>query len=227
VIDPYYQDDAVSIFHSDFRSVLPSLSGDAVVVDPPYNVGKRYGKHDDAMGDEEYRRWMVTLLRMSADASADPVVFFPGAMNVWWSAEAVQEAGLQPVRLLAWHKKEFAGDKWTGGPAMCWEPIVWASKGERRFERIFGTLGRDMLVVPSTHGDPYNGPHPCPKSVRVMAWLAGLFCPPSGLIIDPCAGSGATLLAAKETGRRAIGIEIEERYCEIAAERCRQGVLAL
>ncbi|HEX6924262.1 MAG TPA: DNA methyltransferase [Longimicrobiaceae bacterium] len=71
-----------------------------------------------------------------------------------------------------------------------------------------------------------NG-HPCPKPLRVMSWIVGRASRESETIVDPFAGSGTTLKAAKDAGRRAIGIEIEERYCEIAAERCRQEVLNL
>lgn len=69
-----------------------------------------------------------------------------------------------------------------------------------------------------------NG-HPCPKPVSWMKWLVSLVSLPSETILDPFAGSGTTLVAAKQLGRKCIGIEIEERYCEIAANRLRQEVL--
>ena len=71
-----------------------------------------------------------------------------------------------------------------------------------------------------------NG-HPTVKPVRLMRWLVRLVTPPGGTVLDPFMGSGTTLVAAKNLGRKAIGIEIEERYCEIAAQRCSQEVLAL
>ncbi len=67
--------------------------------------------------------------------------------------------------------------------------------------------------------------HPSPKPLAVMRWI--IECLPGASILDPFAGSGTTFVAAKEAGRRAIGIEIEERYCEIAAQRCSQEVLGL
>ena len=69
--------------------------------------------------------------------------------------------------------------------------------------------------------------HPCPRPLNGMKYLVECFCPPSGLVVDPFMGSGTTLVAAKDLGRRAIGIEIEERYCEIAAKRLAQEVLPL
>jgi hypothetical protein len=134
-------------------------------------------------------------------------------------------ANLRPVATLGWHKKEFAGDKWTVGPAMCWEPIIWASKSQKPFyNKTFGTGGRDFLVVNSTHGNPFAADHPCPKPMPVMRWLVSLFAPNEATVIDPCAGTGTTLKAAKDLGRSAIGIEIEEKYCEIAAKRLSQEV---
>lgn len=67
--------------------------------------------------------------------------------------------------------------------------------------------------------------HPCPKPIKWMTWALSLT--DSQTVLDTFAGSGTTLRAAKDLGRKAIGIEIEERYCEIAAKRMAQEVLAL
>lgn len=69
--------------------------------------------------------------------------------------------------------------------------------------------------------------HPCPRNTGHMRWLVASYTRPDDIIVDPFAGSGTTLLAAREHGRRAIGIEIEEKYCELAAKRLSQEVLAL
>ena len=67
--------------------------------------------------------------------------------------------------------------------------------------------------------------HPCPKPVPVFRWLVDSLARLNDVVLDPFMGSGTTLVAARDLGRRAIGIEIEERYCEIAVNRLRQGVL--
>src|SRR5262249_54583596 len=152
----------------------------------------------------------------------DSVLFFPGTANVFRAPGWLRDP-LRFHRMLGWHRKEFAGDKWTGGPAMSWEPIVWASKGAKpAYNRVYGMSGRDFLVVPSTSRNPYAKVHPCPKPLPVMQWLVGLFAPDGGLVLDPFAGTGTTLRAAKDLGRRAIGIEQEERFCEVAAKRLGQ-----
>ena len=80
----------------------------------------------------------------------------------------------------------------------------------------------DTLRLPGCGYTPGANTHPCPKPERLMSWLVNAT---EGTVLDPFAGSGTTLRAAKDLGRRSIGCEIEERYCEIAANRLRQGVL--
>jgi site-specific DNA-methyltransferase (adenine-specific) len=227
-LTPYYDCDGITIYHGDCRDVLPTIRGDVVVTDPPYNVGKPYGQHDDSMSPLAYLDLMRGAFSASALAVGDGgLVFTPGTVNVMTCADWLPEAW-RVVRMLGWHRKEYAGDLWTSGPAMCWEPVVWASKaGAPYYNRIFGTYGRDFLVVSSVKEDPYRRLHPCPKPYKVMAWLIGLFAPQDGSVVDPFMGSGTALRAAKDLGRKAIGIDIEERNCEIAADRLAQRVLAI
>ena len=228
----FHEEPGVTLYCGNCRDVLPLLepdSVDAVIADPPYNVGKSYGEHDDSMPPDKYAAWLGDVLSLCATISRDSVIYFPGAVNVFGVAAVLATTPLRPVRMLGWHKKEYAGDLWTGGPAMSWEPIVWASKapGRPAFNRIFGAWGRDYLVVNSTHGDPLRALHPCPKPPEVLRWLVGMFVPDGGAVVDPTAGTGTTLLQAKELGRRAIGIELSPDYCAIAVKRLRQGVLPL
>ena len=229
---PYYSDGAVTIYHGDALKVTASMPDDvvdAVITDPPYNVGKDYGPdHDDRMDPGDYRAWMIRWLRVAAALSRDAVVFTPGLTNLPMALEVLPHADLRLARILGWHRKEFAGDKWNGGPAMSWEPVIWATTQEKPyFTKTFGTYGRDFLVVNSTHGNPWAQLHPCPKPIEVMRWLVGLFTPPGGSVLDPFVGSGTTLEAAKQSGRTSIGIDLSLGHCKTAALRCSQETLGL
>jgi site-specific DNA-methyltransferase (adenine-specific) len=227
-VTPYYDADGITLYAGDCLKVLPNLAPvDVVITDPPYNVGKAYASHDDNLPPDAYLEWLRARLAACATLAGE-VVYFPGRNNLLATLEVLHGTGLRPVRVLGWHKREFAGDMWNGGPAMCWEPVVWASSAQRpAFNKLFGPWGRDFLVINATHGDPFFKLHPCPKPVEVMRWLVGLFCPPGGTVLDPFAGTGATLRAAKDLGRKAVGIELEPAYCDAAIHRLGQGVLAL
>jgi site-specific DNA-methyltransferase (adenine-specific) len=207
----------------DCRDVLSKVGeADCAITDPPYNCGKQYSVHDDRMAPDDYVAWLSDCFRR---VRAYSLIYTPGDRHLWDSRTITQAAGFVHLqRLLGWHKKEFAGDKWTAGPAMCWEPIIWAHRGDgpdptRIYNKIFGTAGRDFLVVNSTHGDPWAKRHPCPKPLAVMQWLVGLFCPPQGLVVDPFMGTGAVGAACVASGRGYVGIEIDPAYYEAACER--------
>jgi DNA modification methylase len=226
-VTPYYDHDGVQIYVGDCRDVLPRLppAFDVVMTDPPYNVGKNYGGHDDRQEPADYETWLRSVLARCADL-APSLVYTPGTKNVWRVAALLEGTGYTPHAMLGWHKKEFAGDKFHVGPAHCWEPVVWAGREKNPyFRKRFGERGRDFLVVPATHGDPFAKRHPCPKPLPVMAWLVGLFVPDGGTVLDPFAGTGTTLRAAKDAGFRAVGIELNERYAAAAVKRLEQGVL--
>jgi DNA modification methylase len=100
-----------------------------------------------------------------------------------------------------------------------WGLALWFSNGGKCHNRY---KDRIDSALHSTKGD---FEHPSPKEVGHYSRLVSMFTPSGGTVVDPFMGSGTTLLACKAEGRRAVGIEIEERYCEIAAKRLSQGVL--
>ena len=204
-----------TLYCGDCLEILPTLDRvDAAVTGPPYNVGKNYGTHDDAMPAAEYVAWLTA--RWHA-LPTDTLVYTPGDRHFWDTPRICADAGFQLGRMLAWHKREFAGDLFAGGPAMCWEPIIWAFRDGKAFNKIPGTLGRDHLTVNATHGNPYAKLHPCPKPIEVARWLVGLFTVDSAL--DPFMGSGTLGVAAIELGRSFIGIELDPRFFDVACER--------
>ena len=193
---PYYQDDFVTIYHGDCRSVLPSILADALVTDPPYGIGLAANPFR-----QKFERSEWDAAPVDAGLLADCIAITRQA--IVWGGNYFGLPAHQ--RFLVWDKvqpEDFSSAMcemaWTnlGGPAKLWK------------RRVVG----------------YEKFHPTQKPVDLMAWCIGFT---EGTILDPFMGSGTTLRAAKDLGRKAIGIEIEERYCEIAAQRMGQEVLDL
>lgn len=195
------------IIHGDCLQVLPTLTAgsvDAVVTDPPYNVGIEYGDGtNDNRSREDFISWASMWFRECRRVSK--TVLITG------QARLPDYAEIEPWKwLLAWHKPAAMGRSPVG---FCnWEPIAMWGHG--------GTEGCDVIranIVP----DPDVDGHPCPKPV---AWAVGQLrlLPWAETILDPFCGSGTTGVACIQTGRHFIGIEIDERYAEIARRRCRE-----
>jgi site-specific DNA-methyltransferase (adenine-specific) len=220
-VKPFYDDGCVTIYHGDCRDVLPCLGPvDAVVTDPPYGVEfeRKATKHRiraatgymveaDTPG---YVESVVVPVIVALRAGVGRMVVTPGIRNVFRYPE--------PDALGTIFYPSGAGlGKWG---FTCSQPILYYGKcpylatGQGHRPDSFST------VQPSED----NG-HPCPKPLKTMHWLVTKESLPGETVLDPFMGSGTTLRAAKNLGRRAIGIEIEERYCEIAAERMGQEVL--
>jgi DNA modification methylase len=218
-VTPYYDDRQVTIYCGDCRDVLPSLDPSDVVLvtDPPYGIGlrsSRNGAHGDCHidGDESPALRDLAL----AWAAGRPALVFGT-----WRVERPE--GVRAV--LIWDKGDHTG---MGDLAFPWKP---------NHEEIYvlgeGFAGRrtsGVLHHLALAGTVALGPrvaegraHPMAKPVALMRDLLQK-CPP-GVIVDPFMGSGTTLRAAKDLGIRAIGIEINEAYCEIAVKRLAQGVL--
>lgn len=206
---PYYEQDGITIYHGDCREVLPGVGAfDAVLTDPPYGLGDRWkggggtAKTSWRFDPAEARAWDgATVDGVERLATAAPEVI------IWGGNYYV----LPPKRCwLVWDKKQ--NDQWTTGQA----ELAWTNLD--RPVRVF----RFAQCEQATEGPKY---HPTQKPLALMQWC--LKWTTGRVILDPFAGSGTTLVAAKNLGRRAIGIEIEERYCEVAARRLTQGVLDL
>jgi len=212
----YYQDDFVTLYLGDCLTQTAWLDADVLCTDPPYGVSWRSGQFsnatvptvDDIAGDT------TTLARDEALAlwGIRPALVF----GSW---KTPRPAGIS--NRLIWHK---AATK----PGMRTQP--WIAADEEIYQIGSGFAGppRQNVYRTSASQDGANGEvarigHPTPKPVDLMMALITK-CPP-GIIADPFAGSGSTLVAAKALGRRAIGVELEERYAEIAARRLSQDVL--
>lgn len=206
---PYYDQDGITIYCADCRDVLPQLGKvDLVLTDPPYNVGVDYGEHNDNMTLDEFEEWARVWFVQCRRVAPTTLITGQGRLP--------QYARIEPSKwLLAWWKPAAMGRSPVGFNEF--EPIGLWGKGS--------SAGLpDVIRAPIKVSASYGGGHPCPKPLE---WARGQMVrfPKSDLILDPFMGSGTTLRAAKDLGRRAIGIEIEERYCEIAVQRLRQKCL--
>ena len=195
---PYYADDLVTIYHGDCREWMPEA--DAIVTDPPYGLDFR-----GAAWDGEIPDWL-TLARSVAS-----VVAFTTAPTTMWDYP-------RPDWVACWARPA-SNSRAASGGFNHWTPVL--VYGAAKFPTDLISL---HAIANATEAWVT---HPSPKPIRLMTWMVAHTTKPGQTVLDPFAGSGTSLLAAKQTGRKAIGIEIEERYCEIAATRCSQEVLGL
>jgi len=207
-VKPYYEQDGIVIFHGDCREVLPTVVADAVVTDPPYGHGGTPKRGGSVVGSLDYSLGTsgVDLPWDVADDSwmelwRGPAAVFMSAARCFVVAQKLKADGLLIYVKTNPHPN-----------GSSFEPCV---------TRGVGVGARHVAVYNAENGQQ----HPTQKPLDVMLFVVGRA--PDGVILDPFMGSGTTLVAAKNLGRKAIGIEIEERYCEIAAKRLAQRVLDL
>lgn len=216
---PYYDADGITLYLGDCREQTAWLDADVLVTDPPYGIGwkrstnaARGSKAHDGIANDADTGARDAVLTMAPDMPA----------IVFGSLTAPFPAGLRQV--LIWHKPPDSG-------------VVGSTTGYRRdAEAIFvvgpwpvAKVARSSVLrsLINNIGNPSSPAgrtgHPHSKPLDLMEQLIAA-CPP-GVVADPFAGSGATLLAARSQGRKAIGVEIDERYCHLIASRLAQGDL--
>ena len=221
MIEPYYADGLVTLYHGDCREITEWLEADVLVTDPPYGRNWRQGRlsrgksdaHPGIAGDRDTSTRDAALAMWGnkpAIVFGDPMLPPPSGTKLAGVYQKPPNAGARGA--VGGFRRDF--EMWyLLGP--------WPT----------GIGGRSSVIATRTptQGGRYGAPgrygHPHAKPLDVMELLITI-CPP-GVIADPFAGSGSTLVAARNLGRRAIGVEIDERYCEIAARRLSQGVLPL
>jgi len=244
-VRPYYDAEGVTIYHGDCLHLLPLLgkkSVDVVVTSPPYNtlaqqvknnassrarlngngwIKKLFVAYDDSREEVEYQKFVEYVVAMCLNTAQ-------GLVWVNHKLRFRDGRGVHPLHFLRFP---------------LWAEIIWDRGGSmamsqyrhmQSHEGIWGfgkphwwdaKLSNLMTVWQLSH--QYDDEHPCPFPDRIPKRLISSSCPPGGIVLDPFMGSGTTLIAAKELGRKAIGIEKDERFCELAVSRLRQSVLGL
>lgn len=219
--EPYYQDDLVTLYHGDCLEVTAWLTADVLVTDPPYGIRWTRGVTKTAKGASRHmvNRGIVNDHDTSARDSALLAWGSTKPALVFGSLRAEYPANWK--RMLVFQKPLHAGLFGNRSPWRSdWEPIFvlgdWPDQTPFR-SSVFKT---SELAASGYNGYSTRAGHSHAKPDDVMARL--LETCPAGAIADPFAGSGSTLFAARNAGRRAVGVEVEERYCELIAKRLSQ-----
>jgi site-specific DNA-methyltransferase (adenine-specific) len=217
---PYYQDDAVVIYHADCRDILPLIPNkgiDLVLTDPPYNVGKKYGIWDDDLPDKDYLMFCQDWIGATYKICNKMVIIVPTKYILdYWQLLGHEFKQI----IITWH---FAGALRFGFINQ-FSSILTNAKPRQRIENVWRDMHQRGLGFCFPE-DTFGHPGYTPEDVTSRALIT--LSPDSALILDPFLGSGTTTYCAKKLNRKCIGIEIEEKYCEIAANRCRQMVMNL
>ncbi len=227
---PYYEHDGIVIYHGDCRDVLCSLPlADLVLTNPPYGIesGAAFVRKNATViedwAEEGHNRqvdgWRHLLL-------AQPDAYFVEFMDASIASEDRVREEHQASGWTPWRRFLIVKEAPPPTPRKTfvsgWEAALVSYRGKRNWYGGGATPDRWIGMTPNRLN---NAVHPTEKPAAPLRILVGALSQPDALVLDPFMGSGTTLRAAKDLGRRAIGIEIEERYCEIAAKRLAQEVL--
>lgn len=242
---PYWTDGTVELYHADCRDMFrdPGLHADCIVADPPYGeTSLKWDKWPDgwveAAPSVTTAMWCFGSLRMFLEHRDEFKRWWKLSQDIVW--EKHNGSGFDTDRFKRVHEQVTHWYRYDWSAVYHDAPVVQVDEraksrdatraaGEHRndlkavtYEYTGTRLERSVLRVHSMHG---RAIHPTEKPVGLLDPLIRYACPPGGIVLDPFAGSGSTLDAARCAGRRAIGIEADERYCELAARRLSQGEL--
>lgn len=231
----YYQDDQVTLYHGDCREVMAGMvdqSVSAVITDPPYTErthSKARKKLTSATRGATIQSGVTEFASFTAESLRE-VLTECGRISEGWVVATLDYKhafafdsnppdGLVSKRVGVWVKTnptpQLSGDR----PAQGWEAISYLHRTGKSKWNGRGTHGNYTSPIARSEG------HPTTKPTPMFADMVRKLTPPGGVVLDPFAGSGTTLRAALDEGRKAIGVELEERYCEIIAKRLDQQVI--
>lgn len=217
--NPYYKDDLVTLFHGDCLEVTEWLAADVLVTDPPYGVDWK-GTHNYVKGASNAPKWSDGIANDENSIARDI------ALSRWAEKPAIVFGSWKVARpektnhRLIWHKAGM-----PPGPLNA----AFMSQDEEIYILGSGYVKTSPPMRSVLRTDEHRSTasqlvgHPTPKPIGLMELLIER-CQPEWVIADPFAGGGATLIAARNLGRQVIGVELEERYCELIAKRLSQQV---
>ena len=220
-LKPYYSDDGITIYHGDCRDILPRIPRGLMVTDPPYNVGYHYDEHHDALDPAAYTALLEAVLLMPLVVIHYPEALFPLAAQFH----------RPPDEFVAWvyhanTPKQWRAVAWFGiTPDLSLDTQPYRNPSDKRIRALM-EKGREARIYDWWHYEQVKNvsdektEHPCQIPMALMRRVLRV-TPCDGYVVDPFCGSGTTLVAARDAGRHAIGIDCSEEYCEIAANRLR------
>lgn len=221
---PYYERDGITLYHGDCRRILPQLepeSFDLVLTDPPYLVSYsgRWGSNWEPIEGDSDPSWIIPvygdLFRLlKPDSLCMTFYGWPHAETFLSSWRLV---GFRPVSVFVLVKRRMGLGYFTRAQH---EQAYLLAKGRPNKPSMAPSDVLDWAM-------PRVALHPNQKPVGAISKLLSSFSPESSSVLDPFCGSGSTLVAARQCGRRAVGIEIDERFCEVTAMRLSQELLPL
>jgi DNA modification methylase len=212
---PYYEDDRVTLYHGDCLEVTEWLAADVLVTDPPYGIGWKQGDYNGA-GKRNVNRVHAGIANDSTTIVRDEVLKLWGADKPAFAFGSFRATPPNKViQTLTWKKPPDSG-------------VIGSTTGYRTDTELIFLIGphprrnasRSSVLESRCGMGKYLNGHPHAKPTGLLEELIEWAAP--GTVADPFAGSGSTLVAARNLGRRAIGVEIEERYCELIAKRLDQ-----
>lgn len=224
---PYYEKDGCTIYFGDSEVLFKNLSQSAIIVtDPPFNVGYHYDEYADNLSDVDYYDMLSDLFSKRTCV----VIHYPEALHrLSIRMERV------PTRVISWIYPSNTPRQHRDIAFYGVEPDLtkmgqpYKNQSDKRIQERMRRGEESKLYdwweinqVKNVGSDKTE--HPCQMPLEVMKRIIGVL-PEESEIIDPFMGSGTTLVAAKYLKRKAVGIEISEKYCEISAKRLDQGVL--
>jgi DNA modification methylase len=210
---PYYRDDSVTLYHGDAREIPEWLAADVMITDPPY--GMDYKGFGGRKGEPRRSRGRVSVAGDESTEVRDTALSMwgerPALIFGRWNIERPSGVRNRLIWDKCWHGMGDLSMPW--GPAEEEIYVFGAGWSGPRRSNIIRAQG---YAAP----DPNRPKHPTPKPVALMECL--IEYAPGGVLVDPFSGSGATLIAARNLGRQVIGVELEEKYCELIASRLGQ-----
>ena len=225
-VKPYYKHAGITIYHGNCSEILPEIGKvDCLITDPPYGIGFKYKEKEKDNNPNDYWKWFKPIykkclalcnkgsfvaiwqsnqyMRYAWDWFGDDIRIYSACKNFVQLRKTLINYGYDPVVM-----------KYTD-----WTSPLRPKKPERSIDFYVANTAKFVSEKNSLAGQ-----HPCPRPIDQVVEIVKNFS--AGIILDPFTGSGTTLVAAKLLGRKAMGIEIEEKYCEIAAKKLSQEVLS-